>query len=117
VLPQSITNTATVSSTTPDPAAGNNTSSATNSSTTSADLSITKTHTGDFTAGLDGTYTIGVHNTGPSDAQQPVVTDTLPSGETYASVSGGSWNMLSQRPGGDLHRRYERGGGYLRAHH
>jgi uncharacterized repeat protein (TIGR01451 family) len=91
VLPQSITNTATVSSTTPDPAAGNNTSSATNSSTTSADLSITKTHTGDFTAGLDGTYTIGVHNTGPSDAQQPVVTDTLPSGETYASVSGGSW--------------------------
>ena len=31
----------------------------------SSDLAITKTHAGAFTAGLDGTYTIGVHNAGP----------------------------------------------------
>jgi uncharacterized repeat protein (TIGR01451 family)/fimbrial isopeptide formation D2 family protein len=92
VLPQSIANTATVSSTTPDSGSGNNTSTATNSSTTSADLSITKSDAGPFTAGDDGEYQINVSNAGPSDAQDPVVTDTLPSGETYVGAIGGAWD-------------------------
>ncbi len=93
VLPQSITNTATVSSMTPDPDAGNNTSSTTNSSTSSADLSITKHHDGPFIAGDDGVYYLGVSNAGPSDAQEPiVVTDTLPSGEAYVGATGAGWD-------------------------
>jgi uncharacterized repeat protein (TIGR01451 family)/fimbrial isopeptide formation D2 family protein len=93
VLPQAITNTATVSSPTPDPDAGNNTSSTTNTSTTSADLSITKTDDGPFTAGDDGLYYLNVSNAGPSDAREPiVVTDTLPSGETYVGATGSGWN-------------------------
>ncbi len=93
VLSQSISNTATVSSSTPDPAAGNNTSTTTDTSTTSADLSITKTDDGPFTAGDDGEYQIVVSNAGPSDAQPTlVVTDTLPSGEIYVVASGADWS-------------------------
>jgi uncharacterized repeat protein (TIGR01451 family) len=93
VPPQSITNTVSVSSTTPDPDAGNNTSSTTSSSTTSADLSITKTDDGPFTAGDDGVYHLGVSDAGPSDAQEPiVVSDTLPSGETYVGATGAGWD-------------------------
>jgi uncharacterized repeat protein (TIGR01451 family) len=91
VLPQSITNTATVSSPTPDPDAGNNTDSTTNTSTFSADLGITKSDGGPFTAGDHGEYHITVSNAGPSDAQEPVVTDTLPSGETYVGAAGAGW--------------------------
>jgi uncharacterized repeat protein (TIGR01451 family)/fimbrial isopeptide formation D2 family protein len=96
VLPQSITNTATVYSPTPDPDAGNNTSSTTNSSTGSADLSITKHDDGPFTAGDDGVYYLGVSNAGPSDAREPiVVTDTLPSGETYVGATGSGWGCAA----------------------
>ena len=91
VLPQSITNTATVSSSTPDPDAGNNTDSTTNTSTSRADLGITKSDSGPFTAGDHGEYHITVSNVGPSDAQEPVVTDTLPSGETYVGAAGAGW--------------------------
>ncbi len=49
---------------------------------------ITKTHVGSFTAGQQGTYTIDVHNAGPSDDPGPfTVTDTLPSGMTLVSGS------------------------------
>ena len=96
VTPGAITNTASVNSeTTPDPDAGNNTYSTTNTSTTKADLSITKSDDGPFTAGDDGEYAINVSNAGPSDAQQPVVTDTLPSGETYVGVTGGGWDCAA----------------------
>jgi len=87
-----LANTATVSSTTPDPNPGNNTSTDLGPvPTASADLSITKTHTGDFTAGSQGTYTLTVTNNGPSDAEAPVVTDTLPTGLTYVSATGTGW--------------------------
>ena len=85
----SITNTATVSSVTVDPVASNDSGSDTTTPALSADLSITKTHGGDFTAGLDGTYTIGVHDAGPSDSGTGVVvSDTLPTGETFVSGGG-----------------------------
>jgi fimbrial isopeptide formation D2 family protein/uncharacterized repeat protein (TIGR01451 family) len=93
ILSQSISNTATVSSPTPDPDSANNSSTATNSSISSADLGITKTDGGPFTAGTHASYTITVSNAGPSDAQGPiVVTDTLPSGETYVSAAGVGWS-------------------------
>jgi uncharacterized repeat protein (TIGR01451 family)/fimbrial isopeptide formation D2 family protein len=92
VPPGSVTNTATITQeATPDPDAGNNTSAVTASSTTSANLSITKSDHGPFTAGDDGEYYINVSNAGPSDAQDPLVTDTLPSGETYVGATGAGW--------------------------
>jgi fimbrial isopeptide formation D2 family protein/uncharacterized repeat protein (TIGR01451 family) len=88
-----VVNTAHVASSTPDPDTANNVSTD-NSTTipTSADLSIVKSHTGDFTAGTTGTYSFTVHNAGPSDAQTPVVTDTLPAGMSYAGSAGTNWS-------------------------
>lgn len=60
------------------------------------DLSLTKTHTGDFVAGGTGTYTLSVSNAsgvGIEPEDNPVtVTDTLPAGLTFLSGSGTGWN-------------------------
>jgi uncharacterized repeat protein (TIGR01451 family) len=58
------------------------------------DLSVTKSHTGNFTQGQTGaTYTITVSNvgTGPTTGTVTVV-DTLPSGLTATSMSGTGWS-------------------------
>ena len=60
-----------------------------------ADIAVTKTATdpgpdGTFAEGETLTYTIGVTNNGPSRATNVVVTDTLPSGFTFSSVSPGA---------------------------
>ncbi|HKE44280.1 MAG TPA: hypothetical protein VKB41_07045 [Steroidobacteraceae bacterium] len=61
----------------------------------SVDLSLTKTHTGDFSAGTNGTYTIRVSNgTGVGLEEEDniiTVTDTLPAGLTYVSGTGTGW--------------------------
>ena len=51
-----------------------------------SDLSITKTAPPAF-AGTDATWTIGVHNAGPSAADGAVVTDTFPAGFTIVSAT------------------------------
>lgn len=59
----------------------------------SADMSVVKSHAGDFTVGTQGTYSLAVSNAGPSDAAGPVtVTDTLPNGLTYVSGTGTGWS-------------------------
>ena len=86
-----ITNTATISSLTPDPGpAGEEEDPSPNQVQeetqveTEADLEITKTSTPDKVyAGEQKTYTITVENLGPSDAQTVMVTDTLPISLTY----------------------------------
>jgi uncharacterized repeat protein (TIGR01451 family) len=85
-----IDNTATVvpPADTNDPDLGNNSGSVTRNVVASADLAITKSHTGNFTAGANSNYAIVVTNNGPSDASTFTVTDTLPAGLTF--VSGGS---------------------------
>ncbi len=62
--------------------------------TTSADLALEKESPGEFVAGEQGTYRFTVTNNGPSDAQSPVITDTLPGMLTYADFTSvtGSWN-------------------------
>jgi uncharacterized repeat protein (TIGR01451 family) len=49
-----------------------------------ADLSLAKSHTGNFAAGSTGIYTFTVTNAGPNNAPGPLtVTDTLPAGMSY----------------------------------
>lgn len=89
-----LTNTATVAppSGTTDPNSANNTSTDTDTLTPSANLSLTKTHSGNFTAGLNGTYTLTVANSGPSAAGTLTVTDTLPTGLSFVSGVGLGWS-------------------------
>ncbi len=58
-----------------------------------ADVSITKTVTGDdpVRAGEQTSFALDVHNDGPSDADGVSVTDTLPDEMTLVSISGSGW--------------------------
>ncbi|MBC8164681.1 MAG: hypothetical protein H7Y20_02280 [Bryobacteraceae bacterium] len=57
------------------------------------DLSLTKTHTGNFTQGQVGAlYSILVSNTGGSTIGTVTVTDALPSGMTATAMAGSGWN-------------------------
>ena len=56
------------------------------------DLTVTKTHTGDFADGRTGTFRLTVRNTGTSATTEPIrLVDTLPAGLTYVSASGGGF--------------------------
>jgi uncharacterized repeat protein (TIGR01451 family) len=78
-----------------DPNSANNQSDAVDVATTSADVSIVKTlvTTGPFFAGQTITYTLTVHNAGPSPASFVVVTDT-PTNLTIQTVSGANCSSL-----------------------
>ena len=82
-----ITNQASVSSTTGDPAPGNNSATAETTVSPAADLSLTKSDSPDpVLAGELLTYTLGIHNAGPSSAPAVALTDTLPAGVTFDSA-------------------------------
>jgi uncharacterized repeat protein (TIGR01451 family) len=56
------------------------------------DLTITKTHSGDFIQGQQGSYTLAVRNIGRGASSNPVVvTDAVPTGLTPVSASGSGW--------------------------
>ncbi len=102
--PEALTNTASITSTTHDPAAGDNTSSI-GVDATQADVSIQKTAGPDA---ADGTvvFTIRVTNTGPDAATDVVVADTMPTGITLVSADRGtvtgdawSWTIPNLAPG------------------
>jgi uncharacterized repeat protein (TIGR01451 family) len=84
-----ISNTATVASATTDPTPGNNSATATTTiGAGSADLAVTKTDAPDpVVAGQNITYTITASNAGPSNATTATLTDTLPAGTTFVSLS------------------------------
>ncbi|MCA9127805.1 MAG: DUF11 domain-containing protein [Planctomycetales bacterium] len=83
-----VTNSVTVTSDGVDTNAGNNTDTADIDITRSAVLTITKSDSPDpVGVGNTLTYTILVTNTGPSTANNVVVSDTLPTGLTFVSVS------------------------------
>jgi uncharacterized repeat protein (TIGR01451 family) len=95
--PANVTNNATVSgggeTNTANDAVGDPTTIAAKSS--SADLTLTKTHVGDFSQGQTGaTYTLIASNIGGAPTSGVVtVTDTLPAGMTASAMSGGpNWN-------------------------
>lgn len=58
-----------------------------------ADLAISLTHSGNFSVGQHGVYTLAVSNNGPADETGAItVTDTLPAGLTYVAAAGTGWN-------------------------
>jgi uncharacterized repeat protein (TIGR01451 family) len=80
---------------TTDPNTGNNTSNQDETGVTvDTDLTISKTHTGDFTAGENESFTINVTNNGPSDAPSGAitVTDTLDEDFSYVPATGTDWS-------------------------
>jgi uncharacterized repeat protein (TIGR01451 family) len=83
-----VTNTATVSATTNDPAGANNSSSATTNVGAQADLSIVKTGPALTSPGQDIVYTVTVTNNGPSPATNTTVSDVTPVGIAFLSNSG-----------------------------
>src|SRR5206468_11446214 len=60
------------------------------------DLSISKTHTGNFAQGQTGaSYTIDVQNIGGVSTSGTVtVTDALPAGLTATAISGTGWSCI-----------------------
>jgi uncharacterized repeat protein (TIGR01451 family) len=89
------TNTATVDSATFDPATADNSSTVTTPVTVPPDLSIAKTHVGNFFQGQsNATYTITVTNAGSAGPTANVITvsDTLPAGLSFVSGTGTNWS-------------------------
>lgn len=81
-----ITNTAAISADQLDPNPADNAASVSTAVVVQADLSITKSSSPNpVAAGTSLTYTITIHNAGPSDATAVSVTDTLPAGVTFTS--------------------------------
>ncbi len=84
----SATNAATVSSSTDDPALGDNSASVTTGIETEADLAVTKTSSPDpVLAGETLTSTITVTNNGPSSAASVVIDDVLDPGVAFDSAT------------------------------
>jgi uncharacterized repeat protein (TIGR01451 family) len=88
-----VTNTATIAAPAgvTDPTPANNTSSVT-TTVLAPDLTLAKTHAGNFTLGANGTYTITVSNGGTAPTSGVVtMTDTLPAGLGFVSAAGTGW--------------------------
>ena len=82
-----IDDTATVTSTTPDPNSSNNLAKGRVSFSSVADLRITKTAPATVIAGNNMTYHIAITNGGPSAAANVVVHDLLPAGVAFQSAT------------------------------
>jgi uncharacterized repeat protein (TIGR01451 family) len=65
-----------------------------------ADLTIQKSHTGNFTQGQTGTYTITVTNSGAGPTVGAVtVSDSMPAGLTFNSITSATgWNCAASTP-------------------
>jgi uncharacterized repeat protein (TIGR01451 family) len=88
-----ILNTAVVSSSTNDPASGNNTAATTSNVFARADLSVGQSGApAAICTGQPITYTLTVSNAGPSTATSVSVADTLPAGASLVSSGGSGWS-------------------------
>ncbi|MFK3678080.1 hypothetical protein ACI2IP_10120 [Microbacterium sp. NPDC090218] len=93
----SLSNTATVSGTRTDPNLANNTASVISTMSASTDVSIVKTFSPAVpVAGQNVTYTLTVHNAGPSEARDVVITDPLDPGTTFVSATPGQGTCAAQ---------------------
>ena len=91
----SVSNTATVSSTTGDPNNTNNSSTISTNVGEQANLAVNKTGPASANPGQTISYTTTVTNNGPSTATSVVVTDVTPAGLAFVSNSG---SCLTQFP-------------------
>ncbi len=83
-----VNNTATVTGNETDPVTTNNTSTTSTTVQRNIDLRVTKADTPDpVVTGNNLTYTMSVTNDGPSTATNVVLSDTLPAGVTFGSVT------------------------------
>ena len=92
--PTSLVNQAAVSGTTVDPYLHNNASSDYANIYIGIDLAIVKQHSGAFTVGQTGAYTLRVSNLGPGAVPTDTIvsiSDSLPYGLTLVSVDGNGW--------------------------
>ena len=114
----SLLNTASVSSSTPDPDLYNNTDSVRTDLTASADLSVVKTVSPNpAVPGQYLTYTITVNNAGPSYAENTILEDAVPADLTDVefSTDGQNWSpwispyMIGSVEPGDAYILYLRG--------
>jgi uncharacterized repeat protein (TIGR01451 family) len=94
---QTVTNTATVSAPAngADPTPANNSASDTDT-VLAPQLTMAKSHTGNFTVGTNGTYTLTVSNTstaanGAATSGTVTIVDTLPNGLGFVSGTGSGW--------------------------
>jgi uncharacterized repeat protein (TIGR01451 family) len=82
-----------------EPAFNNTNNSASDATTINpvSDVQIAKTHTGNFTVGINGTYTLTASNAGTANTSGTItVTDNLPTGLTVASLpTGTGWNCAT----------------------
>jgi uncharacterized repeat protein (TIGR01451 family) len=91
--PATVTNTATVSGGGDANSANNTASDATTILLAGPDLTITKSHVGNFVQGQTGSYTLAVGNVGGTASSGAVtVTDTLPAGLTAVAIGGTGWS-------------------------
>jgi len=90
----SVTNTATVSTAGDNNAANNSSSDVTTVNPAPViDLSMSKTHIGNFTVGINGIYTLTVTNVGNTATTGAItVSDTLPTGLGFVSGTGTGWS-------------------------
>ncbi|MEZ3161827.1 hypothetical protein AB1K54_15010 [Microbacterium sp. BWT-B31] len=88
---ETVTNTATVTATEPDPVATNNTSTVDATSARAVDLSVTKAGPGSVLAGGEAVFEMVVANGGPSDASDVLIEDPAVPGIvwTAAEVTAG----------------------------
>jgi uncharacterized repeat protein (TIGR01451 family) len=94
-----ITNEAGVTATEPDPNLTNNTTSEDTIIRPAADLSIAKTDAPDPAKVNEPlTYTLTITNAGPDEATNVVVTDTLPTGVNFGSVTASQGSCSGTGP-------------------
>src|SRR5574341_2003397 len=63
----------------------------------SPDISVTKSHQGNFVVSVNGVYNIVVGNVGTGSTVGPItITDVLPAGLSFISFSGSRWTLARQ---------------------
>lgn len=83
----SISNTATVTTTSADGNQGNNSATVTNPVDPRADVNVVKSGPATILAGADITYTVTVRNDGPSEANDVGLSDQMPPNTTFVSAT------------------------------
>jgi uncharacterized repeat protein (TIGR01451 family) len=99
-----LSNTATVTTATTDPTAGNNSATATTTVIAQADLAVTKSDSPDpVCVGGNLTYTINFVDNGPGPGINTTVTDGVPANTTFVSATvttGSGWSTSAPAVGG-----------------